>query len=48
MCSSDLYDLQSDPSELRSLHAEPAFAAVRNELARRLARLQACVGDSCR
>jgi arylsulfatase A-like enzyme len=39
----ELYDLQNDPFELRSLHADPAFAAARQDLARRLARLRVCV-----
>jgi arylsulfatase A-like enzyme len=43
----ELYDLQSDPAELRSLHADPASAAVRQDLARRLVRLRACSGASC-
>ncbi|HEY0512798.1 MAG TPA: sulfatase [Thermoanaerobaculia bacterium] len=43
----ELYDLQNDPFELRSVHADPAFAAVRNDLAGRLARLRACSGPSC-
>lgn len=44
----ELYDLRNDPFELRSLHADPAFSAVRQELAGRLARLRACAGASCR
>jgi N-acetylglucosamine-6-sulfatase len=44
----ELYDLRSDPAELRSLHADRVFAAVRQDLARRLARLHACAGESCR
>jgi N-acetylglucosamine-6-sulfatase len=43
----ELYDLRSDPAELRSLHADPASAAVREDLARRLARLRTCAGASC-
>lgn len=43
----ELYDLQSDPAELRSLHADPAASATRQSLARRLARLRACSGASC-
>jgi arylsulfatase A-like enzyme len=43
----ELYDLQADPAELRSLHADPASSAVRQDLARRLARLHACSGSSC-
>ena len=44
----ELYDLAKDPFELRSRHAAPALAAVRGDLARRLARLRACAGQSCR
>jgi arylsulfatase A-like enzyme len=44
----ELYDLQTDPAELRSLHADPATAAVRQDLARRLTRLHACSGETCR
>jgi N-acetylglucosamine-6-sulfatase len=44
----ELYDLKKDPFELRSRHAAPAFAPVRNDLARRLARLRSCSGNACR
>jgi arylsulfatase A-like enzyme len=44
----ELYDLARDPFELSSRHAAPALASVRDDLARRLARLRACSGDSCR
>ena len=43
----ELYDLQRDPAELRSLHADSGAAAVRQDLARRLARLRTCAGASC-
>jgi len=43
----ELYDLQNDPAELRSLHADPAAAAIRQDLAKRLARLRTCSGASC-
>lgn len=43
----ELYDLQRDPAELRSLHADSSAAAVRQDLARRLARLRTCAGASC-
>jgi arylsulfatase A-like enzyme len=43
----ELYDLETDPFELRSLHADPAHAAVRRDLAGRLARLRGCAGASC-
>lgn len=44
----ELYDLRADPFELSSLHAAQAQSSVRNELARRLARLRACSGEACR
>jgi arylsulfatase A-like enzyme len=44
----ELYDLQNDPYELRSLHASPALAAVRRDLARSLTRLRVCSGSACR
>ncbi len=44
----ELYDLTRDPYQLRSRHADPAYAAVKADLARRLAHLRACSGSSCR
>jgi hypothetical protein len=44
----ELYDLERDPDELVSLHADPALAPLRAELAARLAALRACAGSSCR
>jgi N-acetylglucosamine-6-sulfatase len=44
----ELYDLETDPDELVSLHADPALAPLRAEVARRLAVLRACAGTSCR
>jgi N-acetylglucosamine-6-sulfatase len=44
----ELYDLTRDPFELRSRHADPAYAAVKADLALRLADLRACSGTSCR
>jgi arylsulfatase A-like enzyme len=44
----ELYDLRTDPYELQSRHADPAYAAVRDDLARRLAHLRFCSGTSCR
>ena len=44
----ELYDLQSDPFELRNRHGDPAYAAVEAQLAARLLELQDCVGSSCR
>ena len=36
----ELYDLQKDPSELKSVHADPAYAAVVKELTAELERLR--------
>jgi N-acetylglucosamine-6-sulfatase len=44
----ELYDLRTDPFQIRSRHAAPALASVRNSLAGRLARLRSCSGGSCR
>ena len=44
----ELYDLQGDPDELQSRHADPALARIRAELARRLALLRICLGTNCR
>ena len=44
----ELYDLATDPDQLQSLHADPRFAALKANLAARLARLRVCVGDACR
>ncbi|HEY6596064.1 MAG TPA: sulfatase [Asanoa sp.] len=41
----ELFDLQTDPSELRSVYDDPAYAAVRDELTVLLARVQREVGD---
>jgi N-acetylglucosamine-6-sulfatase len=43
----ELYDLNNDPFELSSRHADPALAAVRADLAGRLDRLRACTGQDC-
>ena len=45
---SELYDLDRDPDQLQSRHADPAYAVVRGRLARRLATLKTCVGAGCR
>jgi len=45
--SRELYDLDRDPNQLQSVHADPAYADVRAELARRLAALKNCVGRAC-
>jgi N-acetylglucosamine-6-sulfatase len=44
----ELYDLERDPHELRSVHDDPAYEAVETELARRLRPLSTCVGLRCR
>jgi arylsulfatase A-like enzyme len=44
----ELYDLARDPYQLSSLHANPALAEVRVDLARRLTRLRDCAGSRCR
>ena len=44
----ELYDLRADPGELQNRARDPAMAAVRADLARRLHRLQSCAGASCR
>ncbi|HET8651664.1 MAG TPA: sulfatase [Gaiellaceae bacterium] len=44
----ELYDLARDPHQLQSLHADPRFVALKNDLAARLTRLRACAGDACR
>ena len=44
----ELYDLARDPNQLTSLHADPSSAALRAELAAKLAKLRACQGQSCR
>lgn len=43
-----LYDLEADPFELRSLHEDPAYEGRREELRERLQLLERCVGESCR
>ena len=42
-----LYDLQRDPWELQSVHADPRYAPVKAILAAGLERLRACAGESC-
>jgi N-acetylglucosamine-6-sulfatase len=46
--SEQLYDLEADPWELRSRHADPRYAVVKSRLARALARLASCRGAGCR
>jgi N-acetylglucosamine-6-sulfatase len=44
----ELYDLERDPHELESRHADPSYAGVRTDLAERLDRLRSCRGATCR
>ena len=44
----ELYNLRSDPHEMRSLHRDPGHRRVRRVLARELRRLADCAGDQCR
>ena len=44
----ELYDLERDPYELRSLHAAPGLARLRAGLATRLHALETCAGAGCR
>jgi N-acetylglucosamine-6-sulfatase len=44
----ELYDLQTDPFELQSRHADPAYGAVRASLDRLLASMKGCAGGGCR
>jgi N-acetylglucosamine-6-sulfatase len=43
----ELYDLQRDPYELTSVHADPRYAGVLAELHARLERLKHCKGQNC-
>ncbi|MGH6886897.1 MAG: sulfatase family protein, partial [Geminicoccales bacterium] len=43
----ELYDLERDPFELESRHADPAYASERAALDRLLGRLAGCAGRSC-
>jgi N-acetylglucosamine-6-sulfatase len=44
----ELYDLQTDPSQLDNRHDDPALASAEAELSERLARLRSCAGETCR
>jgi N-acetylglucosamine-6-sulfatase len=44
---SELYDLTKDPFELRSRHADPAYASVTAQLAADLQQLKTCAGPTC-
>ncbi len=42
----ELYDIQEDPHEMRSVYNDPAYAGVRENLHKRLDELRAKYGDS--
>lgn len=42
----ELFDLQADPSELRSVHADPAYAGMLADLRRELQRLRSLYADT--
>jgi arylsulfatase A-like enzyme len=44
----ELYDLQKDPYELQSQHANPAYDQIKAALAARLHNLITCAGATCR
>ena len=44
----ELYDLQKDPYELQSQHANPAYDGIKTALAARPKNLVTCAGASCR
>jgi arylsulfatase A-like enzyme len=44
----ELYDRRTDPSELRSVAADPAYAKVKARLVADLVKLQTCRGASCK
>ena len=44
----ELYDLQRDPYELQSEHANPAYDQIKGALAARLHNLVTCAGATCR
>ena len=44
----ELYDLQKDPYELQSQHANAAYDGIKTALAARLKNLVTCAGASCR
>jgi arylsulfatase A-like enzyme len=43
----ELYDRLKDPFQMRSVHADPAYAAIKRRLAADLRRLDRCRGASC-
>jgi arylsulfatase A-like enzyme len=42
----EFYDLAKDSAQVASRHADPAYAAVRDRLARRLAAMKTCQGPT--
>jgi len=42
-----LYDLERDPWELQSVHADPRYARIKATLAAGLERLRTCAGETC-
>jgi hypothetical protein len=44
----EMYDLDRDPNEMRSVIDDPAYADVRDELFRLWQEYKDCVGESCR
>lgn len=42
----ELYDLEKDPQEMKSVYTDPAYAGVRKELHKRLVELRVQYGDS--
>lgn len=44
----ELYDLQRDPYQLRSVDGRPRYEAVQRDLAARLRKLRRCAGQGCR
>jgi arylsulfatase A-like enzyme len=44
----ELYDLSSDPYELRNRYNHRSYRSARRKLAARLAELKGCAGSSCR
>jgi N-acetylglucosamine-6-sulfatase len=44
----ELYDLSADPDQLESLHEDPAYSDVLEDLASRLDALRTCAGGGCR
>lgn len=44
----ELYDLEADPYQLESLHADPAHVDERAALEAQLQELKGCAGDACR